>query len=377
MKVSLILVASTIFLSGTFALAADSSTTASVGDTGIKSYNYPKSKMQIPPPPVETTPGHATAAVKQSRPEAVKTAIDSTSTAVGSGNYVAKDGKAQRFVSYLELKPGMENAPLTMHIANHGFNWFRLLLANQVVATEKNLKQGEANLDLTGSIQAGTNQVVVQAAGYPGATIEWKITTPAVAHIDKLDPGDEVLVGSELKIFGKNFSTTDGKNEVFFERKKTSASGSKETQLTVRVPEDAEIGDNKVSVKVNGVESNGVKIVVRGIPVLSGTNLQGVPPGQNLTIFGKNFSKKLGENQVYFDETSASVTSGDTSQLTVTVPFMPQHVGHTPSNIRVQVGKIMSQNTVSVQVGPQMYTDPGVNPGGTDVPVYNPRNNND
>lgn len=384
MKFSVILVASTLFLSSTTALAAgnDTTTASVVDDTGIKSYSYPSNKktsngkMQIPPPPIETTPGHAAPISREkTRPETVKTAIDATNTTVGTATYVSKDDKVQRFATYLELKPGMENAPLTLHLKNQGFRWFRLLIANQVIATEKSLgSSSERDLDLTGAIQAGTNQVVVQAGGVPGSQLVWKVTTPAVAHIDKLDPNDEVMVGSELKISGKNFSTKSGQDQVYFNKKSAQASKASADELTVSVPEDAEVGDNQVSVKVHGVESNKVKIVVRGIPQISGTNLQGVRPGDHVMIFGKNFSKNAGENQVYFDETPVTVASATDTQLEVIVPFMPQHIGHRPSDIRVQVGKIMSENTVPIQVGPQMYADPGMQLDNGQLPFFSPRN---
>jgi IPT/TIG domain len=390
MKLNKIMLASSIYLlcgtSSGALVGVSAANSESPPDTGITNYTPAKpadksasavpNKLKIPPPPKETVPGGVPPlpAAGASRPEAVRTVIDSTSTVVGSGTCVSANEKAQRFVSYLELKDGMDKAPLTMHLTNGGFSWFRILVANQVVATEKSMSgKHEANLDLTGVIQGGTNQLVVQAAGQPGAKLEWSVTAPAVAKIDKVDP-DEVLLGEEIKIKGKNFSTNTSVDTIIFNGgKKGQVTRAKTTELTAKVPNDAEVGENKVSVKVNGVESNKVSIKLRGIPELSGSNLQGVPPGQNLTIFGKNFSKDLSENQVYFGDTPASVVAGSTTQLTVVVPFIPQHVGHTPSDIRVQVGKIMSKNTTPVQVGPQMYSDPGTAIG-PDTPTFSPQN---
>jgi hypothetical protein len=387
MKLKLILISSTLLLMNLPAYAANTVAAATSGDTdtdtGVKTYHptpkakaaaSAKTKMEIPPPPKETTPGNTNAALPTGgRPEAVKTAIESTAAVLGSGTYTSANNRVQRFVSYLEIKPGMDTAPLTMHLANHGFSWFRVLIANQVVATDKNFKgKAEGDLDLTGNVQAGTNQLVVQAAGAPGATFEWKVTTPAVAKIDKVDP-EEVVVGDDFKIKGKNFDKEPGKNTVLINTKTAQVTRARSTELSAKVPTDADIGDNKLSVKVNGVESNKVKIKVRGIPELSGANLQGVPPGQSLTIFGKNFSKNLSENQVFFGDTSAQVVSGNETQLTVIVPTIPYTAGHTPSAIRVQVGKVMSKNTTSVQVGPQMFTDPGLAAPQQDVPQFNPQ----
>src|SRR6185437_1422936 len=238
------------------------------------------------PPAIETTPGNTNASIPAvGRPEAVKTTLESTASVVGEGTCSSVNNHVQRFVSYLEIKPGMDTAPLTMHIKNEGFAWFRLLIANQVVATEKSLKnKAEGELDLTGNVQAGTNQLVVQAGGPIGAKLEWRVTTPAVAKVDKVSP-DELVLGDEFKIKGKNFNKETGKNQVLINNKTAQVTKASANELTAKVPTDAPVGDDKLSVKVNGVESNKVKIKVRGIPELSGANLQGVPPGQSLTIY--------------------------------------------------------------------------------------------
>jgi hypothetical protein len=376
MKFNLILLSTTLALLGNTMVTS----VTMAADETTKTYTPKKTaaahKLQIPPPPRETVPGGATGTIPvMMAPEAVRTAVDASSTTVGSGSCVAPNTKVQRFVSYVELKPGMDAAPLTLHLSNHGFSWFRLMIANRVVATEKSLGHAqEGDLDLSGMVQTGTNQFVIQAGGAPGAKIEWSVTTPAMAKIERVDP-DELLVGEELKIKGKNFNAATSKNEVIFNGgKKGQVKKAKSTELTVKVPSDAEIGDNKVSVKVNGIESNKVKVKLRGIPELSGTSLQGVPPGQTIVLFGKNFSKDVGENQVFFGETPAQVVSGTDKQLVIVVPFVQYHEGHTPSQIRVQVGKVMSKNTVGVQVGPQMYSDPAVNGGDVpaDTPVWSP-----
>jgi hypothetical protein len=389
MNFKTLLVSSTVLLLAAPAFAAETP-----AETGIQNYGSVKSaaakpaaavsgkagasakgKLQIPPPPRETLPGNAALpapGTRGARPETVKTTLEAASVTVGGATYTCKNEQVQRFADYLELKPDMQNAPLTLHLKNSGMKWFRLLIAGQVIATEKSLRgKSEGDLDLTGVVQPGSNQLLVQAGGAPGATLEWKVTTPAVAKIDKVDP-DEALVGTNIKIKGKNFSANMSADTVLLNKTKGQVIKAKPTELEVKIPTEAEPGDTKVSVKVNGVESNKVTIKVRGIPELSGTNLQGVPPGQQLTIFGKNFSKNLGENQVFIGDAAASVVGGDINQLTVIVPYLPYTEGHVPSQIRVQVGKVMSKNSVSVQVGPQMYTDPGVETG-KDIPVFNPR----
>ena len=390
MKRNLLLLSSTLLLLNTPVRAAEGGAVSSAGSKSATNSNVTncapvesrakkkKGGLAIPPPPKETLPGQTgvTGAIPEkagAKPAVESVKMGSQLTTVGAGGpYTSKNERVQRFVDYIELKPGMETAPLTLTITNKGFKWFRLMVANQVVATEKSLNGRQAgDLDLTGVIQPGTNQVVIQAGGNPGAVIDWKVTTLATAKLEKVDP-DETLVGDAIKIKGKNFGTTINGVEVMFNSKKGQVQNVKPTELTVKVPMDAELGESKVSAKVNGLATNTLKIKLRGIPQVTGTNLQGVPPGQQLIIFGKNFSKTLSENKVFVGDAPAPVISGDTSQLTIVVPNLPYTEGHTPSAVSVTVGKIKSKSTVPVQVGPQMFTDPGL--GGTDIPTFSPRN---
>lgn len=386
MKRNLILLSSTCllvnvaaFAAGTSAIAATNTGTAcDPPKTATKTVATTKTvttkrKMVIPPPPKETLLIRPGAASKPTPTAAVeKVRSDDSVLTIGSGGpYTAKNNTAQRFVDYIELKQGQESAPLTMTLTNRGFSWFRMLIANKIVATDKTLGgRTTGEIDLSGVIQSGTNQVVIQAGGVGGSAIEWKITTPSVAKLEKIDP-DETLVGELVKIKGKGFSATPEKNEVSFNSKKGQVTQSKATELQVRVPKDADTGENKVTAKINGQKTNELKIIIRGIPEISGTNLQGVPPGYPVIVFGKNFSKKLNENQVFFDKTSAQLVSGNETQLTVIAPNIPYREGHYPSEVTVQVGKVLSKNSAKVQIGPQMFNDPGLEEG-KGTPSYAP-----
>lgn len=110
--------------------------------------------------------------------------------------------------------------------------------------------------------------------------------------VTSIDPNDEVVVGDKLKIAGEGFPTNPNNVTVNFNAKKGRITAATPRELQVEVPKDADIGDNKVTVKVGGWTSDAKKLKVRGIPELSGTNLQGVAPGMELIIYGKNFSEK-------------------------------------------------------------------------------------
>lgn len=332
----------------------------------------------IPPPPAIPVARPSEPAPAPEKPAAAPAAKTSNIVTLGTaGPYTAKTNKAQRFADYVEIKPGQESCPLTLTITNGGdkaggFSWFRLFVANRLMATQKDLsKTGEGKVDMTGAIQSGSNQIVIEGAGNAGAQIGWKLTTIATCKLDKVDP-DEALLEDTIKVKGSNFDSNPSKDQVFFNKVEGKVESATEKELKVKIPKTAEIGDNKVTAKVGGIESNSLSMKIRGIPELASTNLQGVPPGQQLVIYGKNFSKQTGENKVFFGDTAAEVVSGNTETLTVIVPFIPYEYGtHGPSNIKVQVGKIASKNTLPVQVGPQMFQDPAFK-GGPDTPQLGP-----
>src|SRR6185437_2303723 len=124
MKRTLLLLSSTLLLVNLPVLAADSK------------------KLTIPPPPKETTPGNTRVEVVRSSAGTPTISSvqqeDKNITVVGHGGpYVSKDNKVQRFADYLNISQGADNAPLNMTLTNDGFKWFRMKIANQVVATEK------------------------------------------------------------------------------------------------------------------------------------------------------------------------------------------------------------------------------------------------
>lgn len=337
-------------------------------------------KLTIPPPPIETTPGNTR---YLNKPEIVAPAVttsratDANITVLGQGGGTAKNTRVQRFADYLNINQGSEGAPITMTITNQGFKWFRLLIANQLLATEKTLAGKEScKVDLTGVVGPGTNQIVLEAGGVPGSKLDWKVTTITAAKLDKADP-DQGLVGDTIKITGKNFSTKTSEDKVTFNSKAAQVISAKETEMQVKIPSNAELGDNRVVATIRGVKTNAIKVKVLAVPEVSGTNLGSAPPGFKLTIFGRNFAKTPGENKVFLGDTSAPVESGDTTHLNVTVP----NIGNpdqavlggldwrqsTPGNynptmgsllVKVQVGKLISKENVQFIIGRQVY--PGI-----------------
>jgi hypothetical protein len=338
-------------------------------------------KGMIPPPPNVAAPLPLPVTgveVKKGKKEAVVKVIT-----VGSGGPFTFNGKAKEdFATNFNWQPDAGSDTLTFkaNFTRVGgetprFNWLRIMLGNQVLADERALKgKSDLTLDLTGKVDSGINQITMSGQGTAGATAEWKLTTPKKCVLRSVDP-DEVLVGKDFKLKGLNFDPTPSKDIVSVGPKNLTPSTATATELKVRVPKDFPPGEYMVKVTIEGRSSHEVKLTIRGIPELTGTNLNGVPPGANLVIFGKNFSKKVNENVVLFDATQAQVVSCTTEQITVVVPnFENQMAGDTARlsgqvdiPIRVKVGKFDAINTVPINVGNSTWQDPGLK-GGPDTP---------
>lgn len=326
------------------------------------------SRPALPPPPPVVEMRFQPEVIRPMPPVPAATPAKDVLVLGSGGPYTSRNMRIQRFTDYVDVKAS--GAPIMMTITNNGFSWFRITIANQMIATEKTLAgKREATINLTDTIQSGSSQIAVEGAGYVGATLSWKVTTKTQAKLTSVTP-DEAIVGDTVKLKGERFSTSTSEDKVYFNSAAGQVISATATEIKVKIPTNATLGDNNVYVKVTGVDTNKIKMKIRGIPEVSGTNIQGVPPGQQVIIFGKNFSSKLGENKVYFGDTPAEVVAGTESQLTVIAPTPPYHAGHTPSAVRVEVGKIKSKNSVNVQIGPQMFADPSMNPGGPgyDVP---------
>ncbi len=344
----------------------------------------PKSKGLIPPPPPGTTIGKdagEVVGVRKKKKKAAATAEATTDITVASGSYRLTGGKSEeQFTTLFNWQPddakNQNQLTFTATYTPLGgsgvhFNWLRIMMGGRMLYTERTLQgKNSVTMDMTGQIPSGTNQMVIQGQGSAGATVEWKITTPIKVKLTSVNP-DEVVVGGDVTLKGSNFDTTPTKDIVTIANKQVTVNKATATELKLKIPKNFQPGETEVKVTVNGMASKPLKITIRGIPELTGTNFNGVPPGAELTVFGKNFSKKLGENQVFFGETAASVVSGTTEQLVVVVPNFYADMGAVSGQvgipIKVKVGKIESSNTVPVTVGNSMWEDPGLK-GGPDVP---------
>lgn len=350
-------------------------------------------KSLIPPPPdlSTITGGKGKRRAKRKTPEAegqagAQAGPEDKMVTVGSGGPFKFTGRSRdQFLAAFDWKPDDKDDQLTLTAkfspvdqaskAAH-FNWLRVTLGNRMLATEQTLKgKSELKIDLTGSVEDGANQIAIEGQGMSGATLEWKLTTPKKLKLSSVNP-DEVVVGQDLTLKGENFDPNSSKDTITLGKKTFNPNTATNVELKLRIPADFPPGDYTVKVAANGLTSKELKVTVRGIPELTGTSLNGVPPGAQLIIYGKNFSKKLHENKVTFDGQQAEVVGGGTEQLTVVVPNFYTGLtndtagiaGQVGIPIKVKVGKVDSKNSVPINVGNSTWQDPGLRTG-PDVPT--------
>jgi hypothetical protein len=280
-------------------------------------------------------------------------------TLFASKPYTCSSLKDQWFEDSLTLQPGQEKLPLNLIVVNGSahspaYNWFRITIAGYLVASEKDLKgSNEASIDVSGQMQPGRSQIIIEAGGKLDSSLSFWLTTKPVT-VNYIHPRSALLSDS-VTIGGTNFSTNAGDNVVTFDSKAAQVISASNNYLTVKVPQSCDIGMNRLLVTVNGLKSNAVPIYISHAPAPELLSLEYwmVPPGATLTIQGRNFAPNLSDNKVYFGSVQANVVSGDANSLVVVVP----NWGYGPQEINVPISvvsnNVPSVNQLPIDIGPR------------------------
>jgi hypothetical protein len=285
-------------------------------------------------------------------------------TLFASKAYTTTDTKAHNFEDWLPLASQQSQLPLTLTVRNGaqgrpGFLWFRLQIGGYMMASEKNLAgKPEAAIDVTGRMQPGTSQILLEAAGEPGATLSFSLSTPAVRLLKVMPPA--VTPGDTVVLRGLNFSSDERQNVVTFNGKPVPLLSASATSITAEVPRDAQPGVNQVMVSVDNVNSESlpVQVVSRKSPILVSTNFWMAPPGAELTITGRNFAENPADNQVFFRDTPAQIVSADPQTIVCVIPSWSFQPGATIDSggqlnipIRVVSEGVTSANYIPFDIG--------------------------
>lgn len=278
-------------------------------------------------------------------------------TLFNSKAFVAATTQEDHFSENMELKPGEENLPLTLVVKNggagkRGFNWFRVNIGGYLMASEQDLRgRTEAAIDVTGRMQPGGGQILIDAAGEPGATLSFALISEPIS-LRSLQPAN-VEPGQSLVLHGSGFSSQESQNAVYIGTTAAQILSASPTSITVLVPHSQQQGNTTVKVVVNSLETPAFPLQVSSYPapVLASINYWIAPPGAQLIITGKNFSPKAADNKVYFGTVAAQVISATSTSLTAIVPnwsFGPQQLGIA---LGVESNGVRSSNTLNFNFG--------------------------
>ncbi|WP_198145010.1 IPT/TIG domain-containing protein [Microscilla marina] len=152
------------------------------------------------------------------------------------------------------------------------------------------------------------------------------------------------LVGTNMIIRGKNFSTTAANNTVKFNGKAATVISSTTTALQVKVPTGATTG--KVSVEVNGkTATSATDFTVIFPPTITSFTPDKGAIRSKVTIKGAHFSPTAANNTVKLNGKTAIVTAATPTELQVTVP-----VGATTGKITLTVNGITIRSATNFSV---------------------------
>ncbi len=278
-----------------------------------------------------------------------------------SHDYLSRNYEIQNFVDTLALQAGQENLPLTMTIYNGStevpsFKWFRIMINGQIIATEQDLHGKEEGFkDISGLLNGSNLQVQIQAAGVPGASLWWTLTTGQL-ELSYAEP-QQILQGRELKLCGSGIPNNPSSVSVTLNGKAAEIVACTSNSITIKVPKTADVGVTRIQASSGGVVSNPISatILSRPAPEILGTDCWMAPPGGTINISGHNFSPNTAETKVFFGDVQAQVNQASTTEITVVVPNWNYGPNQLNIPISVEVDGIRSVNTFPFDIGPMYH----------------------
>lgn len=256
------------------------------------------------------------------------------------GPYEAKDTSIQKFRDRIDLPGHYATQPLSMLFTNGsyshlGFNWVRVfLLPNEsdvnfqagsetqgrlLVDERSFVNSSQFYLDLTGQLNAGENRLYIEGAAPAGSVFSWELRSAGPPELSPLNPHSTVS-GARLSLSGFGFSLRPQEDAVKLGPAEIPVLAASNRSLQVQVPPGFMPGTYDLSVAVAGYPSRPIKMTVYAGAEVTSTEYATVASGQQMNIYGKNFSATAAENAVYIGNQRAQVTTCSDSTITVTVP---------------------------------------------------------
>ncbi len=179
----------------------------------------------------------------------------------------SRSTQVQLFNGALKILPEQVALPMTLRITNGAWNgskfaWVRVFLNKGAVRTdsgpvgrlicdERRLAQSNpANIDITGQLAAGTNTLIIQGAGMPGAGVSYELVSSgsptasgagaksgakAPLKLTSIDPTD-VSSDGVFTIKGQGFDEAPGKQQSFALQSNCDSTKSYENRIRSKSP---------------------------------------------------------------------------------------------------------------------------------------------
>ena len=170
-----------------------------------------------------------------------------------------------------------------------------------------NVKRGNGEVLFNTSINVTGRQDLYEF------TIPGLAEIPIISNVSTLSAG----IGSTITLSGSGFDAVPSNNTVKFGTTTATVTASSINSLTVTVPE-VPIGPINLTVTVAGQVSNIQAFQIR--PGLTAISPSANTLGSSVTLTGIGFDPTFANNTVKFGSTNATVTAGNATSLTVTVP---------------------------------------------------------
>lgn len=228
----------------------------------------------------------------------------------------------QNLTDYINLQAGQDQLPLTLTFTNGPggtpkIQRLAIDIAGRRVATNLDFKGDTLVLDMTGAL-SGSTQIEIEAYGPPGASINWKLTTPKI-KLSSMAP-DTAGPTEKVVLTGKGLPKSPKSYRILVADKTATVVDVTDKTLTFTVPQDAPGGKQVVQAYVGNIKLDPFNLVVKVPPEVTSCNMFSIPPLGTMQVYGKNFSKNAAENQIFFNGMPGTIVNGSDTQLTVQVP---------------------------------------------------------
>ena len=247
--------------------------------------------------------------------------------------FVAPNTSLQRFSQTINLKKGQDKLNLTLTYYDctetaPSFKVLRITSPTMNFLTEQQFAGRKViNIDATGDLTWGGLQLMIQAEGPAGAAFGWRVTTPqptvTSVYPDSAGPGETVT------ITGTNFCPDATANVVLIDGKPATCIDANRKRIVVRLPEELPGGNISGTVQVAGINAGSFSLAVDAVPVITGLgndvsptsgSAGYCPPGNPMTILGRNFSPTPNAMKVTIGPFTCDVQRCTVDSVTVEAP---------------------------------------------------------